>query len=34
MSISEDQLIYTLRNMPKSKSPRNDGLTTEFYETF
>ena len=32
--ISEDELICALKNMPKNKSPGNDGLTKEFYETF
>ena len=28
--ISEDELICALKNMPKIKSPGNDGLTKEF----
>ena len=32
--ISKDELIYSLKNMPRNKSPGNDGLTKEFYETF
>ena len=32
--ISEEELICALKNMPKNKSPGNDGLTKEFYETF
>ena len=32
--ISEEELICTLKNVPKNKSPGNDGLTKEFYETF
>ena len=34
ISMSEDELICPLKNMPKNKSPDNDGLTKEFYETF
>ena len=34
ISVSEDELICSLKNMPKNKSPDNDGLTKEFYETF
>ena len=34
LSISQDELICALKNMPKNKSPGNDGLTKEFYETF
>ena len=32
--ISELELICALKNMPKNKSPGNDGLTKELYETF
>ena len=32
--ISEDELICALKNMPKNKSPGNDGPTKEFYEKF
>ena len=32
--ISEKELWQALRNMPNDKSPGNDGLTKEFYETF
>ena len=32
--ISEEELICTLKNMPKNKSPGNDGLTKGFYEIF
>ena len=32
--ISEAELICALKNMPKNKSPGNDGLTKEFYEKF
>ena len=31
--ISEDELLKALRNMSNNKSPGNDGLTKEFYET-
>ena len=31
---NEDELICALKNMPKNKSPGNDGLTKEFYEKF
>ena len=34
ISISKDELICTLTNIPKNKSLRNDGLTKEFYKTF
>ena len=34
ISISEDELICALTNMPKNTSPGNDGLTKEFYGTF
>ena len=32
--ISEEELICALKNMPKNKSPGNNGLTKEFYKTF
>ena len=32
--ISEEELICALKNIPKNKSPGNDGLSKEFYETF
>ena len=32
--ISEVELICALKNMPKNKSPSNDGLIKEYYETF
>ena len=32
--IFEGEVICALKNMPKNKSPGNDGLTKEFYETF
>ena len=32
--IPEDELICTLKNMPKNKWPVNDGLTKEFYDIF
>ena len=32
--ISENKLLKALKNMSNNKSPRNDGLTKEFYETF
>ena len=34
ISISEDDVIWALKNIPKNKSPGNDGLTKQFYETF
>ena len=33
-TVSEDELICALKNMPKNKSPGNDGLAKEFNETF
>ena len=32
--ISENELLKALKIMSNSKSPRNDSLTKEFYETF
>ena len=32
--IFEGEVICALKNMPKNKSPGNDGLTKEFYEKF
>ena len=32
--ILESELLKALKNMSNNKSPRNDGLTKEFYETF
>ena len=32
--ISEKELLKALKNMSNNKSPGNDGLTKEFYETF
>ena len=32
--ISKNELLKALKNMSNNKSPRNDGLTKEFYETF
>ena len=32
--ISENELLKGLKNMSNNKSPGNDGLTKEFYETF
>ena len=32
--MSDDELICALKNMPKYKSPGNDGLAKGFYETF
>ena len=32
--ISENELLIALKNMSNNKSPGNDGLTKEFYETF
>ena len=32
--ISENKLLKVLKNMSSNKSPGNDGLTQEFYETF
>ena len=34
ISVSEDEVICTLKNMPKNKSPGNNGLTKYFFETF
>ena len=32
--ITEKELLKALKSMPNGKSPRNDGLTKEFFETF
>ena len=32
--ITESELLNVLESMPNNKSPGNDGLTKEFYETF
>ena len=32
--ILENKLLKALKNMSNNKSPRNDELTKEFYETF
>ena len=32
--LSEKELFDALKGMPDNKSPGNDGLTKEFYETF
>ena len=32
--VSENELLKALKNMSNNKSPGNDGLTKEFYETF
>ena len=32
--ITEDDLLDALKSMKENKSPGNDGLTKEFYETF
>ena len=32
--ILENELLKALKNMTNNKSPGNDGLTKEFYETF
>ena len=32
--ITESELLNSLKGMPNNKSPGNDGLTKEFYETF
>ena len=32
--ILENELLKPLKNMTNNKSPGNDGLTKEFYETF
>ena len=32
--ITEKELLETLKSMPNDKSPGNDGLTKEFFETF
>ena len=31
---TESELLNALKSMPNNKSPGNDGLTKEFYETF
>ena len=33
-SITEKELFEALKSMPNDKSPGNDGLTKEFFETF
>ena len=33
-NISEKELLEALKSMPNDKSPGNDGLTKEFFETF
>ena len=32
--ITESEFLNALKSMPNNKSPGNDGLTKEFYETF
>ena len=32
--ITEDNIIVPLKSIPNNKTPRNDGLSKEFYETF
>ena len=32
--ITEDNLLVALKSIPYNKTPRNDGLSKEFYETF
>ena len=32
--LTEDELLITLKSMQNNKTPVNDGLTKEFYETF
>ena len=32
--ITEDNLFVALKSMPSNKSPGNDGLSKEFFETF
>ena len=32
--ITEKELLESLKSMPNDKSPGNDGLTKEFFETF
>ena len=32
--LTEDELLIFLKSMQKNKTPGNDGLTKEFYETF
>ena len=32
--ITEFELLNALKSMPNNRSPGNDGLTKEFYETF
>ena len=34
MSITEFELLNPLKVMPNNKSPKNKGLTKEFYKTF
>ena len=32
--LTEDELLISLKSMQNNKTPGNDGLTKEFYETF
>ena len=32
--LTENELLITLKSMQNNKTPDNDGLTKEFYETF
>ena len=32
--LTEDELLISLKSMQNNKTPGNDGLTEEFYETF
>ena len=32
--LTEDELLISLKSMQNYKTPGNDGLTKEFYETF
>ena len=32
--ITEDNLLVALKKIPNNKTPRNDGLSKKFYETF
>ena len=32
--LTEDELLISLKSMQNNKTPGNDGLTIEFYETF
>ena len=34
IELGEKELLNTLKSMPNNKTPGNDGLSKEFYETF